>query len=372
MKRVLVDLTFIKNGDISIGVSVVSINILKGLALIQRQCEYILLIDQSSEEYFRKNYPSYKHIIIVETESFKIWRSISTIFKTDAIPKIVKEYKIDVLFCPFIHSKSIVVQSVPMIGTLHDTQKYHINKGIKGIIYRIIMNRLLKNFKHIITISNSEKSIICNDLPFIAADKISVIHNGIDISIKEESLKVSDSPYILNVNTLFEYKNIKTLILAFSQLKDTIPHDLVIKAKPTEYWNEVIVPLIKELELEERIVLVNKRLTDGQMKSLYKNADLFVTPSTMEGFGLTPVEAAICGVPVISSKIESLMESTMGIVRYYDPPCDHSALTAVIYEALLEKPKMYEVSRIFSAEYSIQNMASKYDNLLNNGNEYDE
>jgi glycosyltransferase involved in cell wall biosynthesis len=47
---------------------------------------------------------------------------------------------------------------------------------------------------------------------------------------------------------------------------------------------------------------------DEDLPLLYNCADLFVYPSLYEGFGLPPLEAMACGVPVITSNTSSLPE----------------------------------------------------------------
>ena len=68
------------------------------------------------------------------------------------------------------------------------------------------------------------------------------------------------------------------------------------------------------------------RVTDEERNWLLTNAALFVTPSLFEGFGRTPVEAAICRIPVISTKETSLFEATQGLCSYVENPTDEKEL----------------------------------------------
>ena len=45
-----------------------------------------------------------------------------------------------------------------------------------------------------------------------------------------------------------------------------------------------------------------------RLRSLLASADMLVFPSIYEGFGLPPLEAMACGVPVITSRRASLPE----------------------------------------------------------------
>jgi glycosyltransferase involved in cell wall biosynthesis len=59
--------------------------------------------------------------------------------------------------------------------------------------------------------------------------------------------------------------------------------------------------------LRERIVCPG-RIANEDLAALYSGALAFVYPSLYEGFGLPPLEAMQCGLPVISSNNSSLPE----------------------------------------------------------------
>jgi mannosyltransferase len=62
----------------------------------------------------------------------------------------------------------------------------------------------------------------------------------------------------------------------------------------------------------------------------YQALDLFVAPARWEGFGLTPLEAMACGVPVVASRVgafESLLTAETGTLV---PPDDAAALTQAL------------------------------------------
>ncbi|MFN8556763.1 MAG: glycosyltransferase [Dehalococcoidia bacterium] len=44
---------------------------------------------------------------------------------------------------------------------------------------------------------------------------------------------------------------------------------------------------------------------DEDLPALYKGAEMFAFPSLVEGFGLPPLEAMACGVPVVASTIST-------------------------------------------------------------------
>ncbi len=59
--------------------------------------------------------------------------------------------------------------------------------------------------------------------------------------------------------------------------------------------------------MREGVIFVGEVL-DEFLPHIYSGADVFVSPSLYEGFGLPPLEAMACGVPVITSNTSSLPE----------------------------------------------------------------
>ena len=103
-------------------------------------------------------------------------------------------------------------------------------------------------------------------------------------------------------------------------------------------------------------------ISDEDVVSLYQHAKLFVTPSTIEGFGQTPIEAAIYRCPVISSMETALLESTLGLLNYYEPVYSAENLAKKMVEVIsnpISKEKMMEISDRFKKEYDIQSQSVK-------------
>lgn len=178
-------------------------------------------------------------------------------------------------------------------------------------------------------------------------NKVRVIYNSVIVAPKALSIDETLTPnYILYVNSLTELKNIKTLLLAFNELKSFITNDLLIVGKKTSYWVAEIVPLIKQLGIQDRVIHISRYLSDEELSLLYKKAIVFVSPSQHEGFGYTPIEAAICGTPVICTEAAALPEVTMGLVNYYTFPLNYMQLKDKIMEILKNKPSQ-ELLKIY-------------------------
>ncbi len=215
----------------------------------------------------------------------------------------------------------------------------------------------------ITTISQYTKDDLLRFFPETPTDKVHVIY----LSVPE--IKGSKIPeglnegehYILNVNTIAEFKNPLTLLKAFVLLRNQYKGKLVLVGRTTEYWNNILIPFIIENNIEDRVVHL-QNLDDTELRYLYEHAELFVTPSLHEGFGYTPIEAAIYGSPVVSSRCESLPEATMELVKYYEPATDEYALMKAMSEVLASPPSVEQrnkISSTFLNRYTARNHATE-------------
>jgi glycosyltransferase involved in cell wall biosynthesis len=364
--KILMDLSFIKDGNTSIGFTRVALNLLSGFIKIGLTQDITVLVDRSSKNYFETAFNSLK--VVVWSNSTNFWEKFFPYRKKRELKRFVENESIDLLFCPFINFNTLTIQSCKSVGILHDVQKVKLmrqKKGIIGIFYKIRMGKVIKSFSHLVTISESERKHILSIYPSIF-QRLSVIHNGVEIMNKEVPVRELENihEYILDVNTLYEYKNPMVLIKAFQRISDKIPHLLVFKGKLTPYWEQQVIPYIAVHNLDRRVLVIERILSDEEMAYLYKHASVFVSPSRMEGFGLTPVEAALYGAPIICSNIDTLEETTLGLADYFDP--DDEVLLSELIMKNISTPKHNNkvLSERFIFEYSVQTQVIRYKNLF--------
>lgn len=273
---------------------------------------------------------------------------------------IVHELDNQILF-QTSNSKVIVIHDLKM---LKDGSKSHYD-------YFSFYDRFIKTADKVIAISEYTKKDICNNF-HTDESKIAVVHNSICLpkgSIRPSALNGIDSNFILYVNTLQKYKNVFTLLKAYNGVKNQISQKLVLVGSNTEYWQKEMIPYIKENGFNDRVIRL-ENISDENLKWLYEHADLFVTTSLHEGFGYTPIEAAICKCPVVSTMCEALPETTQGLLNYYDPPLDDEALANVMLKTLAKsKEDLTAISKKFSEDYSREKQFEKiYDVLVSSTN----
>ena len=177
--------------------------------------------------------------------------------------------------------------------------------------------RGLKDAQRIIVDSGYIKNEII-DLLGYSIDKIDVIPLGFsshfiprkrdEISgvLNQFGLKYQD--YFLLVGTIEPRKNIITALNAFLKLPRRIrqktPLVIVgVKGWLSDGFLDSFQPLIRGGE-----VIILGYLNFEDLVFMYAGAKALIFPSVYEGFGLPPLEAMACGIPVIASNTSSVPE----------------------------------------------------------------
>jgi len=173
----------------------------------------------------------------------------------------------------------------------------------------------------------------------VPPDRVQVIYGGVDAMFAPvedaEALRrarekyARGRPFILAVGTLEPRKNYPTLIRAFARARQAarLPHALVIVGRKGWVY-EPIFAAVDDLGLHDEVIFPGF-VPDEELPALYNAADVLVTPSFYEGFGLPALEAMACGTPVIVSDVSSLPE-VVGEAGVRIDPRDEAGLAEAI------------------------------------------
>ena len=190
----------------------------------------------------------------------------------------------------------------------------------------------------------------------ISPDKIEVIELAADEAfqpisdhelLRSTRLKYigADRPYILMVGGLSKRRNIPLLMSAFSILKKEvhIPHALLLVGPNRA--NLPLQQLARELDISDSFVHTVGRIADHrELVPVYNAADVFILPSSSEGFSLTLIEAMSCGTPVITVNRAALGEFAKGYGLTMEEPTVE-AITEALYSVLTNSELRQDVSR---------------------------
>ena len=166
---------------------------------------------------------------------------------------------------------------------------------------------------------------------------ISVIHDGVETETFRPLEDVLPEPRsVLFVgNTEDKNKGLLYLLKALRQLRDEVSFHLTVVHRPGSHEAP---RLVKELGLHGRVTFLEQLSTDELVRE-YNRAQLLVSPSLYEGFGLPAAEALACGTPVIATSAGALPEIVEeGVSGVLVPPGQVAPLAKAI-ATLLGQPE---------------------------------
>ncbi len=245
--------------------------------------------------------------------------------------RLLKKENLDLMH--FTHFNAPIFYNKPYIVTIHDlTLSFFpgkkMNRFFHRMAYHTVINRVTRQSKKIIAVSNHTKKDLVEHLN-VPENKISVIYNGVNNkfgnitpSSSSELLKRFgiNKEFFLYTGVWRDHKNLLGLIKAFAsfnRLKGEKYNLLITGAYNPSY--EEVPNIIKQLKLEDTVHLLGL-VSEEDLYSLYLNALAYVFPSFYEGFGLPPLEAMQCGTPTVVSNTSAIPEVCgEGNSLYFDP-----------------------------------------------------
>lgn len=190
---------------------------------------------------------------------------------------------------------------------------------------KLMMNGAVKMSDTIITISEFSKSEI---LKYLSVDpvKIKVLPFGIDPEMinlelnKEISQPISiPEKFLLFVGNVKPHKNLINLLRAFEiLLQSGKDYKLVIVGKKEGFitGDKEVFEFIEGNKLLNEHIIFTGQIENRELYNYYRKASVFIFPSLYEGFGIPPLEAMICGCPVIATDLTAIPEICGDAVLY--------------------------------------------------------
>ena len=267
------------------------------------------------------------------------------------LPLACRRERIDVLHCP---KSAIPFRSpCPTVVTLHDLiplRHPETEKLAARLYWRLQIPIAARRSSFIITDSEHARQEIMADF-HVAPERIKAIMLGFNPAMLEKR-DASDAAlvrakyglpegYILYVGTIQPRKNIDTLIEAYyrlNQARNGMPKLVIVGRKGWLY--DKLFARIAELGLVDEVIFTGF-VPDEELPHIYDGARLFTYLSFFEGFGLPPLEAMACGIPVVTSDTTSLPE-VAGDAGISVTPADVDKVAAAIAK-LLDDPVYAEL-----------------------------
>lgn len=145
-------------------------------------------------------------------------------------------------------------------------------------------------------------------------ERIAVVPNGVDVHFRPVSSNERKAyvrmryglpdRFVLYVGRINMRKNLPTLFQAVA----TLPSEWKLVCVGARDWKQdALARILRDLKMTDRVVFPGF-VDDADLPAVYSSATIFAYVPYAEGFGLPPLEAMACGVPVLASNTTSLPE----------------------------------------------------------------
>jgi glycosyltransferase involved in cell wall biosynthesis len=245
----------------------------------------------------------------------------------------------DHLLPPFKHSRTVF--------TIHDLiylfyPQYHL--PLNRWFLTLMLPRFLRRADAVIAVSEHTRRDVMKHMR-IPEEKITVIYEGANPAYRPLNDPAAVAAvrarygvperYILFFGTIEPRKNLAALLGAYhALLAQPGEWPALVIAGRKGWLYEPVFARVQALGLAERVRFTDW-VAEADAPALMNGAELFVYPSLYEGFGLPPLEAMACGVPVVASSASSIPE-IVGDAGLLVPPTDEAALMEAMQAALTD------------------------------------
>jgi glycosyltransferase involved in cell wall biosynthesis len=349
-------------------------NLCRHLARLDRETTYFVFCDKSDAPTLRD---LGENLVPVPDDSRGY-----TLREHYSLPRHLSRLGVDLLHSP--HYVLPLLWGGKAVVTVHDCIHLVFPEYLpSGALYyaRFMMGRAVTKSRLVFTDSEWSRRDILRFFPRVEPERIRVVPAAIDSMFledpgEEEKERVREryqirSRYVLYAGNIKPHKNLERLIRAFGRLRKRSGNEdlkLIIVGEENQKYGSL------RRSVEGAGVRPDVRffgfVPDRTLAALYRMASVFAFPSLYEGFGLPPLEAMACGVPVLTSQVSSLPEVCGNAAVLVDPHSEEAIADGLA--RILENEELratlisrgFAQARRFSWEESVRAVHGAYLEVL--------
>ena len=236
-----------------------------------------------------------------------------------SLPAIAEQLRADLVHLAYPSPTRAGAFPCPTVVSLHDLYPFDIpsNFGFPKVIFnRLILRNCLKNASAIACVSDSTKLRLSKSMPEVlpkAATIFNCVESGPPPRKPSFAATWAGQPFLLCVAQHRLNKNVLFALRVFKRIlaSGVMPNlRLVVVGLPGPETGK-ICRFVMTAGLEECVSFVDGIL-DAELSWCYRNCELLLAPSTIEGFGLPVAEAQLAGCRVVCSDIPAFREVGTG------------------------------------------------------------
>lgn len=234
------------------------------------------------------------------------------------------------------------LRGVRVMSVLHGIEAWNLRPGLRV--------QALRGVDHLMAVSRHTRQVVIDSYG-IRPERVSVVPNTFETErfavgpkpehlLRRYGLK-PDQPIILTVSRLAlseRYKGHRQVLVALETVRRRFPKACYLVVGTGDDLPGLRAAVAAR-GLQENVILAG-HVPGGELADHYRLCDVFVMPSSKEGFGIVFLEAMACGRPVIAGNqdgsVDALDEGRLGVLV---DPNDAQQIAHAICQVLDKKPE---------------------------------
>ncbi len=313
------------------GMDMVALELIRNLQEIDNENKYYIFVKPDDDRSALRETENFR-IVELRGGPYPMWEQV-------ALPEAARKYKCELLHCT--SNTAPLFSTVPVIITLHDI--IYMEKSVLNIISgrgsyyqrfgniyrRIVVPRVLKRSRKIITVSDFERQRISDFFRLKQDGRLVTVYNGVGSYFKpvrdetilrqvKEKYKLPDKYFFFLGNT-DPKKNTRGVLKAYADfIRETGSQ---VKLVMLDFDRQELADILEETGVKNLVnnIHLTGYVDNQELPGIYSQSELFLYPSLRESFGIPILEAMSCGIPVITSNTSSMPEIAGQAAILVDP-----------------------------------------------------
>ncbi len=240
---------------------------------------------------------------------------------------------------------------------------YKISSWIEAETYRAA--------DRVIAVSSGMKKDVLDCYKFVSPEKVSVVHNGIDVETFKPTFDESvlqqygidpSRPIVLFVGRMTRQKGLIHLLRAAKKLPSGVQLVLAASSPDEKVIGDEVAAAVAEFKTNRPndIVHIDRQVSKSELITLLSHSSVFACPSIYEPLGIVNLEAMACETPVVASAVggipEVVVHGETGLLVEYsenDIASFEEKFAAALNEVLIDAnaKEMGRAGRVRAAKY---------------------